>query len=129
MTIAFKLLLWLIPIGLNVYADKDGRKPNYLLMFVLRGIAAILHGVLFNPQNMGDYWPVLLFQVTSFWLIFEIALNIVRGREIFYYDMKEKDSGWLDRFFALTGPFWHFFAKLVTFALLIWSIILIYKRN
>lgn len=129
MTIAFKLLLWLIPIGLNVYADKDGRKPNYLMMFVLRGMAAILHGVLFNPQNMGDYWPVLLFQVTSFWLIFEIALNIVRGREVFYYDTKEKDSGWLDRLFAWAGPFWHFFAKLVTFALLIWSIILIYKRN
>lgn len=129
MTIAFKLLLWLIPIGINVYADKDGRKPNYLLMFILRGMAAILHGVLFNPQNMGDYWPVLLFQVTSFWLIFEIALNLVRGRAVFYYDTKEKDSGWLDRFFAWAGSFWHFFAKLVTFAILIWSIILVYKRN
>lgn len=129
MTIAFKLILWLIPIGLNVYADKDGRKPNYLLMFVLRGIAAILHGVLFNPQDMTDYWLVLLFQVTSFWIFFEIALNLVRGRELFYYDTKEKDSGWIDKFFAWTGPFWHFFAKIVAIALMVWSIILIYQRN
>jgi hypothetical protein len=129
MTIALKLLLWLIPIGLNVYADKDGRKPNYLMMFVLRGAAAIIHGVLFNPQNMTDYWPLFLFQVTSFWLIFEIALNIVRGREVFYYDRKEKDSGWIDRLFAWAGPVWHFIAKLITFALMVWSIILIYKRN
>lgn len=129
MTIALKLFLWLIPIGLNVYADKDGRKPNYLLMFVLRGAAAILHGVLFNPQDVTDYWPVFLFQVTSFWLLFEIILNIVRGREVFYYDRKEKDSGWIDRFFAWAGPFWHFFAKIVAAALMVWSIIMIYKRN
>jgi hypothetical protein len=78
---------------------------------------------------MTDYWPLFLFQVTSFWLIFEIALNIVRGREVFYYDRKEKDSGWIDRFFAWAGPVWHFIAKLITFALMVWSIILIYKRN
>ena len=129
MTIALKLLLWLIPIGLNVYADKDGRKPNYLLMFVLRGIAAILHGVLFNPQDMADYWPVFLFQVTSFWILFEIALNLVRGREVFYYDRKEKDSGWIDKLFAWAGPFWHIIAKIVATILMVWSIILIYQRN
>jgi len=51
MILTLKLLLWLIPIALNVWIDRNGRKPNYLLMFILRGFAAILHGILFNPHK------------------------------------------------------------------------------
>jgi hypothetical protein len=119
------LLLWLVPIAINIYADKDGDKPNYLQVFILRGFCAILHGALFNPQGWVDYEPILIFQVTSYWLLFEIGLNAVRGRALLYYDTVEKDSGWIDRFFALAGREWHLAAKISAFILMVWSIIVI----
>jgi len=126
--ITFFLLLWLIPIAANVWADANGRKPIYLVMFILRGMAAILHGVLFDPHTLQDYFPVFIFQVTSFWLLFEIALNIVRKKPILYYDTTEHDSGWIDKFFSLTGREFHFFCKLLALIILVFSIIIIYSR-
>jgi hypothetical protein len=127
--IAFFLLLWLIPIAANVLADRNGRKPNYLVMFILRGMAAILHGVLFEPDNFGEYFPVLVFQVTSFWLIFEATLNYLREKPLLYYDTVEKDSGYIDRFFAWAGNPAHTIAKVCTLILCILSIIVIYARS
>lgn len=122
------LLIWLLPIGVNVWVDRDGRKPNYLQVFILRGIAAILHGIYFNPHNMVEYFPVFVFQVTSFWLLFEGALNVIRKKPLLYYDHEEGDSGWIDRFFKWTGPKFHMVAKMFTLLLCILSIIVIYNR-
>jgi hypothetical protein len=127
--ITLYLLLWLVPIAANVWADSSGRKPNYLVMFVIRGMAAILHGVLFLPENFGEYFPILVFQVTSFWLIFEAWLNIVRGKELLYYDTFEMDSGHIDRFFTWAGKPAHTIAKAFTLILCIISIIVIYARS
>lgn len=139
----FILLLWLIPIAVNVYVDRNGRKPDYLKMFVLRGIAAILHGVLFDvvvgyfPDNLHTYsiwglfmlWlPLLTFQVTSFWIIFELALNKVRGREWLYFDRKENDSGWIDKLFDWLGNGAHLFAKIAALIICILSILTLYSQ-
>ncbi len=121
----FFLTLWLLPISGNIYLDRKGRKPFYLAMFIIRGIAAICHGVLFNPQNTADYLPVFIFQVTSFWLLFELGLNILQKRPLLYYDRKEGDSGWIDRFFAFVGPTWHAVAKFCALIVCILSIIYI----
>ena len=99
------LLVWIVAILAEAYRNyyiieiKKSR-PNYLQSFVMRGMAAILHGVLFDPQNMGDYWPVLLFQVTSFWLLFDLSLNFLRHKPVLYIG---KSSGWIDRFFTWIG--------------------------
>lgn len=127
--ITFFLLLWLIPIAGNVYLDRKGRKPIYLVMFVMRGMAAILHGVLFRPENFSEYLPILIFQVTSFWLIFEAALNLVRGKELLYYDTTEHDSGYIDEFFTWAGKPAHTIAKVCTLFLCILSIVVIYMRS
>jgi len=130
--ILFKLLLWLIPISANVYADYAGRKPFYLLMFILRGGVAIIHStiILWNVPTSEFYtatqlfivWsPVLIFEITSYWLLFEIALNVLRKKPLLYYDHKEKDSGWIDRFFMWAGPTWHTAAKLAALVLFILS--------
>lgn len=139
----FILLLWLIPIALNVYADRNGRKPNYLQMFVIRGFAAILHAILLDvcchvfPDKLWNYnavellliWaPVLLFQVTSFWILFEFGINIVRKRELFYFDRKENDSGWIDQIFDVLGNGAHLAAKIVALIICILSIMSIYSR-
>jgi len=123
------LLLWLLPIVGNVYLDRTGRKPNYLIMFILRGMAAILHGILFNPHNLYDYLPIFIFQITSFWIVFEISLNLVRGKHWLYYDHSEGDSGIIDRFFMWAGEKAHGIVKILCFIVMVLSIIVIYNRN
>lgn len=125
--ITLKLLLWLIPIVSNVLWDRYGRKPNYLVMFLLRGTAAILHAKLFNPTLVYEWLTIVLFQVTSYWLFFEAGLNFVKRRPILYYDTVERDSGWLDRFFTWTGYKFHAWIKGLAFGAIIFSIIKIYS--
>lgn len=132
--VTFLLLLWLIPIIGNIIWDRKGRKPNYLVMFLLRGMAAIVHGSLFGPERMYDYWPVFFFQITSYWLIFEAGLNLAQRRNILHYDYVEKDSGWIDQIFA---KFYthngnhsvHTFTKGCALVICILSIIVIYERS
>lgn len=141
--VTFILLLWLIPIAVNVYADRNGRKPNYGMMFVIRGMAALTHAIIFDlvcdyfPDNLHLYsvWqlflmylPLLLFYTTSFWILFELALNIVRKRELFYYDRKEDDSGWIDQIFDVLGNGAHLIAKVIALTVCVLSIMVIYSR-
>jgi hypothetical protein len=101
MVLFLKLLLWLVPIAGNVYVDSSGRKPNYIAAFCVRGFLAICHGYLFSFNHIREYTPLFLFQVTSFWLLFEWWSNIVQKKpHPLYYDHRELDSGWIDKFFA-----------------------------
>lgn len=125
------LLIWIVAILSETYRNyyiieiKKSR-PNYLQSFVLRGMAAILHGILFNPHNMGDYLPVLIFQVTSFWLLFEVSLNYLRHKPLLYYG---ETSGWIDRAFTWMGSLnFHFYCKVLAALVCLFSIIIIYKR-
>lgn len=143
MLITFILLLWLIPIVINVYIDRYGKKPHYSVVFIFRGGAAIIHGIIFdvvfdyfpNDWSAYNYWdtflvylPLLTFWTTSFWILFEIALNIAHGRnEILYYDRREGDSGWIDRFFKLAGPTAHLIAKILALIACVLSIINLYQ--
>jgi hypothetical protein len=136
------LFLWLIPIAINVYIDRHGKKPNYGIVFTIRGIAAILHGVLFDvvvgwfPPNLHLYsvhelflmWlPLLLFQVTSYWIIFELAINRVTGKEWLYFDRHEKDSGWIDKIFDALGNGAHLAAKIMALIVCIVAIATLYE--
>lgn len=147
-----KLLLWLLPIGANIWADATGRKPNYALMFVLRGIAWLLHMILWVPGDWAgtdfENWVWLsliaaptIFDITSFWLLFELGINIAKARRekmkitwavLLYYDHKEGDSGIIDRIFKWlgpkAGPVAHAIAKALCLILCILSIINLYTR-
>lgn len=141
LAITWRLLLWLIPIGVNIYADRKGRKPHYLVVNILRAMAAIVHGGLFVNNYEGYWyywWPVLLFQVTSYWILFELGLNLAwnyyhkhpnEKRPLLYYDNKEKDSGWIDRFFSWAGKTAHTATKILVLLAMIYSIILIFQRG
>lgn len=122
------LSTWLIPIFINAWMDRKGAKRDYKIVFIFRGIAAIIHGVLFDPYDLIDYLPVFIFQVTSWWIFFELILNYLRDNPAFYYDQKEGDSGWIDRFFKWAGPTWHLVAKGLCFIVMVLSIIVIYHR-
>lgn len=139
--IAFKLLLWLLPIAFNVWTDRNGRKPDYLIVFILRGFVIILYlGGVWDMQggyslieDFKENWSLWLFCLTSYWLFFEIGLNVVRGRikqlgfwsGLLYYDTVEKDSGWIDGFFA-KYPKLHAPVKVLTFLLMLMAITDIY---
>lgn len=97
----------------------------------------IVHSVIFfDPQGgyhiLKDLWasiPYLVYYFGAFWLAFEIALNIWQGRihqlgvfdGLLYYDMKEGDSGIVDRFFKWTGAELHFWVKFGVLVLVIIS--------
>jgi len=100
-------------------------------------MALILHSALFIPgywvgtdfangQWLRMWWPIVVFDLTSYWIFFELALNIVRGNPILYYDHKEGDSGWIDEFFKWAGPTFHTVCKILAFIVMILSGILIY---
>lgn len=92
------MILWLVYIASEVTIQAHligkGWKPNYIQLFILRGAASIVHGAIIDVESFGEYFWLLAFQVTSFWILFDLGLNIVRGKELFY---KGKNSGWLDK--------------------------------
>lgn len=143
--ITIGLLLWMFPVFFNIYKDRNGHKPNYLKVNTLRAMAAVIHGLLFAPRNWYEFvneyhWSlgvaVFLFQVTSYWLVFEVGLNIVRKRiqqlgfwkGILYYDQQEGDSGLIDRFFKWTGATYYALAKVLALIVCVLSIIAIYYQ-
>lgn len=133
------IFIWLIAPVFNAWYDRKGRKPFYLVVNIFRGMAAILHGSLFihHYENYWyDWWPVLLYQFTSFWIVFDLLINWFQKRKdypwpkwVFYFDQRERDSGWTDKFFAWAGKRAYIATKIVALVLCIIAIILIYDRN
>jgi hypothetical protein len=143
--LTFILLLWLLVPAVNIYIDRNGKKPHYLFVFGVRGFVALGHAILldlvcnyFPDQVQWDWseswtmlrmWlPILLFQVTSFWILFELGLNIVRGRELLYFDRYERDSGWIDKLFDKLGTGAHLAAKILALFVMVRSIVSLYNQ-
>lgn len=142
------LLLWhLVILVFNIWdrkITKNGGKPSYLIYFLTRGFAAIVHGglmlIVFEDAytNYGElsgwqllalWFPYLTFQVTTFWIQYELCRNHWSGEALLYYDTLEKDSGIVDRFFAWTGPTFHALAKVMALAVAVLSAWLIWVRH
>lgn len=60
--------------------EKKKSIPNYLQSFLLRGMASILHGIAVGVLNSVEYAILLIFQCGSFWILFDVALNLLRGK-------------------------------------------------
>ena len=137
--IILKLLTWLLVIAGNVYADRNRRKPNYLLVNCMRGALMIVHAVFVLPypdyrcdyqcmswyEPLVPYMPIFLFQLTSYWVFFPLALNLVWGEHWLYYDIKEKDSGWVDMLFAWAGWKAHLLSKILAFIVMVLCVVVI----
>lgn len=122
------ILLWfsLIPAEVlrNYYIiEVDKTKPNYLQSFILRGFIALIHAILFNPQNIIEWLPILVFQLSSFFVIFSPLLNKLRNEEFFYLG---KESGFIDPF-LLRYPALHRILYFLSALLIIVSAILIIR--
>lgn len=112
----YLIFLWLLyPLIESFIQSKliaRGWKPIYIMLFLIRGIVAIAHGALLDEfiglSHWAGYFPgwqwvyVLVFQVCSFWIFFDLLLNLFRGKNWYYTG---KESGWLDEIKDKDGRF------------------------
>ncbi len=116
----FNMYYWLIFVGLEILRNrwmrKRGTKPIYFLSFLIRGGASIIHASpVMQIETWREYWPILGFQVASFYLIFDFVLNALTGDR---WNYQGKSSGYLDRL-----PMWAYLVlKGLCLVYLIWFI-------
>jgi hypothetical protein len=87
------LLLWFVyilaeAIVQGYFFESDEKfKPDYRILWLFRGAASILHGILLqteNPEhyyNFKDYGVAVVFQMCTFWILFDLILNKLRGKK------------------------------------------------
>jgi hypothetical protein len=97
---------WIAFIGLHIWFNwrlivKKKKTPSYWGNFLYRAFAAVICLFIMEPE-FNPVWypytiwkaaPVLLYEVTSFYLLFDPFLNWSRGL-VWHY--RGKKSGWID---------------------------------
>lgn len=127
--ITLKLLLWLAYIAVDAWInytiiEVNDKRPNYLVLNIQRGIAFILYGVfIFDTQADLRTFYIFLYCTTSFWLLFDLGINIARKKHPLYIGMH---SGWIDRF-GFQHKAIYYIGKVCALAALIFSIVKIYQ--
>lgn len=126
--ITLKLFIWVAFIAIDVWInyriiEVNDARPNYLLLNIIRGGAFILYGAfVWDFQNQVWYWNIFVYSVASFWLLFDLALNIARKKPLHI----GQNSGYIDQF-GFKNPGIYYFGKVCALALLTFSIINIYN--
>lgn len=100
------MLFWIIYILIEAFIQgkliKKGDKPNYFVLFLIRGIFAIIHGgPILNVQNNREWLILLGWQTCSFEAIFDFFLNLLRMEK---WNYKGHTSGYID---TLPYPWWY----------------------
>lgn len=127
----WKLLIWFAFILAHAVRDyylieKRHIKPVYWQSFLIRASAATLHCfICFAIHNVWQYIDILIFQCTSFYLLFPALLNWFRGKKFLY---EGAQSGYIDRFF-LKNPDIFKWALIACLVICVLSIIVIYQTS
>jgi hypothetical protein len=113
-------MIWLVYIIADAIAnwwliEKKRTRPNYMMLFIIRGIAAILYGafILDVQTDTAMWW--FIFVTFSFPFPFNFILNLMRQKPFDYYGA---ESGIIDRFvvkYKLHGAY--FLMTIVMFAI------------
>ena len=80
------LIFWLLIPLTNAFADawiiERLKMPiDHLVEFLVRGMFAIVYGAIVFDAQAGTHGAmVILYEVTSFYVVFELALNMLRGK-------------------------------------------------
>lgn len=95
-------MLWLIYILLDALVnwfviEKQEEKPFYLILFLIRGGAAVLYGafVLDVQANSRECFNWFIQVTFPFPFVFNTTLNLLRGKSVSYFGA---ESGWIDSF-------------------------------
>lgn len=120
------MIYWIGFIGLEIFRNyylivKKHERPNYAGSFMFRAFFGLVGIAIMYPEfdPLGDYrtlygaLPALIFEVTSFYLLFDPILNWSRKLP---WDYQGKNSGWIDKL----GKKWYYVFKI---ACLIWLIL------
>jgi hypothetical protein len=114
------LITWMFVVALEAFIHRSlivrGHKPNYLQWFIIRGMLAIVHGAIADVSNMSEYFPLLVFQLCSHFVIFNPLLNKLRSKNFWYLG---ETSGYMDPFFL--KHMW--FYKLLYVFTVVWCVI------
>src|SRR5690606_20972955 len=104
------LMLWIVVIWLEVernyhLIEKEKEKPDYLHscgVRVFRGILGLVSMCKHAPFLEWELTaPYFVYEVTSFYLILDLWLNLKRGKP---FDYQGKPSGWPDQ---IGKPFYY----------------------
>jgi hypothetical protein len=123
-----KLFVWLLFIAGDVWIsftiiERNRRRPRYLLLNIMRGIAFILWAkFVVGFEYDIFYLNYFVFATCSFWLLFDGALNAARGKHLLYIGAT---SGWLDRF-GIKHQALYYIAKVIAVVGLTFATINIY---
>lgn len=124
------IILWPFCIWLEVARNYKmievmKEKPVYLESFFVRAfmgfICLALYSQAYDPiMQWHKNLPFIVYQVTLFYLVFDLWLNKKRGKA---WDYQGKDSGWLDKL----GKPYYYFLKGVCLILFVLSIYVLWK--
>src|SRR5574343_949393 len=93
--------------------EKKNTVPHYLPMTIFRGMMAIFYGAFIDTNtDTVLYW--LIFTTCSFWLVFDVSLNLMRGKSPFYIGTNST----IDRF-GLKFPVTYWLLKIACLVLLV----------
>lgn len=123
------LLIWVVYIAADVWCnfyiiEQINSRPDYLKLNIIRGVAFVLYG-----RFVWDLWLdlhslyIFLYCTTSFWLLFDLVLNISRGKHPLYIG---QNSGYIDQY-GFKNPFLYYVFKVFALAALVFSIAKIYQ--
>jgi hypothetical protein len=127
--ITIKLLCWIAYIAVDVWInyhiiEVNKARPNYLLLFIVRGIAFLLWAKFVVGFEYSFYYlNYFIFAVTSFWILLDLSINVARRKHLFYIG---PSSGWIDRL-GFKYPSVYYVAKVIALVWLVLSIINIYN--
>ncbi|MES1221183.1 MAG: hypothetical protein ABUT20_37125 [Bacteroidota bacterium] len=127
----WKLLIWFAFILAHAVRDyylieKMKTKPVYWRSFIYRATFSIGYTfLLFDVHNLYHYLVLLTFQATSFWVLFNMLLNVFRGEHPLYVG---RHSGYIDSF-LYKWPDFQGILIILAAVLCVISIIVIYQNG
>lgn len=82
------MILWFIYILIDAFInwywiEKRKTVPNYMILTIVRGWFFIVIGITV-PITPDIFLEWLAFTTCSFWVLFDITLNLLRGKKIIY---------------------------------------------
>lgn len=122
------MIIWLIFIGLEIYRNyflikKKKVKPIYIHSFIIRAISGILIAISTDPfglwLNIIQSVPIIVFEITSFYILFDPILNKLLSNK---WNYRGLESGWFD---SLPLPIYYIMKILCIIGLIVSIIILI----
>jgi hypothetical protein len=105
------IFLWFLYIigeayGQSIFFKKsESFKPDYRILWIFRGFASILHGIALQINSELtelQYVYLVGFQLCTFWILFDLILNKLRGKKWHY--IGGSDSSKFDRIAPI--PYW-----------------------